>query len=103
MASALWSCADLMMVSPGCLIPRLTTLKPLLVRIIDELRSVFRRKLSGDFPGDVDRCEIYLRDAVRHPEFGQNGARTPESVGLDHVATDTEEVGVNVTNNVGPA
>jgi hypothetical protein len=38
----------------------------------------FVEKLSGDFPGDVDRGEIYLRDAVRQTEFGQNDARTPK-------------------------
>src|ERR1700691_1938739 len=60
-------------------------------------------KLLRDFFGNLDRGEIDFRHPVTQAEFTQNDAGAAESVGFYHVAAGGKEVGVDVTNNVGPA
>ena len=64
---------------------------------------VFRGKLLCDFFRDLRGRDVDFGDFVLQVVLGQDDAGAAKSVGLDHVAADLEEVGVNVLDNVGPA
>ena len=68
-----------------------------------EARLVFGRELLRNFLRNLRGGDVDLSDLVLQVVLGQHHAGGAESIGLDHVAADLEEVSVNVLDDVRTA
>ena len=69
----------------------------------DEARPLFGGELLRDFSRQLGSGNIDFSHPVFKVELPQNQARPAKGVRLHHIASDFEEVSMDVTDNVRPA
>ena len=69
----------------------------------NEARPAFVENCCATSRASFAAAMLISRDPVLQVQIRQHDARPAESVGLDHVAADVEEVRMDVTNDVGTA